>query len=533
LRSGDACAAHEIIENYLDIDVAVRNIIFVMAKGQSSTFSTTSNASSLMPAFDDEINIVPIALRNEVADQYRRLKTRYNSPDNPSSSTPVDEYQLACFALLSLEENLTAAGTKSIILTIEDYIFANLWWAIHLPKENQPSVEIHQLGDNIKTWGADYFEGTVGWSYALPLLLTQQFYTAMTHLASTADQGLLIATHLSLALTAAGATVTDVITDSDDSETDFLRSIVFAYAEALQSISPCGALRYLVCISRDTATDSFSGQVKSTSLYARISQIIICSRCFEGLIGFVNADGSRMPSSGMGGLDTYFSRKEVSEILELAAEETRRNGHVADSAELLMLSERYGSLLGLLCRQLSSLVGVEEYNVDERHFWRSAAKTFYYIYLDKGRTYVVQTLEKEGRMSLKKCLNILLQLFDSFDYHRDGLWQSCWDTLDKLEFFPRHESEMALKVSSFYSLDGEIIDIFHGVILIGMEALYQLFMKLRSSFVSDSPAGSAILLHLSEIRHRVKLLVTFTGLIQFRNSNLTKMRISQMEVCII
>jgi hypothetical protein len=240
-----------------------------------------------------------------------------------------------------------------------------------------------------------------------------------------------------------------------------------------------------------------------------------------------------MPSSGMGGLDKYFSKKEVSDILEVAAEETFRDGHVADSAELLMLSERYGSLVVLLCHQLSSMVGVEVYKADERQFWRTAAKTFYSIYMDRGRTYVVQVLEQEGRMSLKKTLYILLQLMDAFDFHRDNAWQSCWDVLDKLEFFPRNESEMALKVSSFYALDGEIKDIFHGVILIGMEALYNEFLKLKSSSPGDSPAGSTTQQRLSEIRLRVKLLVTFSGLIQFRESNQTKMRINRMEVCIL
>lgn len=515
-----------------------------MSKGQLSGVSS-SNPSGSIPS-EGEPTIVPVALRYDVADQYRRLKTCFitSSSENPnlSQNVHVDEYQLACLALLSLEEKLITVGTKGIILTVEDYIFANLWWAVNLSTESpigsligrkSCAEEIFQLGDNIKTWGADYFEGTPGWSYALPLILSQQFYTAMAHLASSADQGLLVATHLSLALHSSGAKITDTNIDKDESNTEFLCSILYAYADALQILTPCGALLYLTFIPRQAAsTEEASGKQK-VAIYSRLCRLLLNSKCFEALAGHISVDGSRVPSSGMGGLDKYFSRTEVSDILELASEETLRDGHVADSAELLMLAERYGSLLALLCRQLSTFVGLEECNTDERQFWRTAAQNFYSIYLDKGRTYVVQILEQEGRLSLKKSLYILLQLTESFDSHRDGLWQNCWDILDKLDFFPRNESAMALKVSSFYELDGAIRDIFHGVILIGMEALYHEFMKLKSSFAGDSPAGLTAQQRLSEIRYRVKLLVTFTGLIQFRDSSKTKMRINRMEVLML
>ena len=82
-------------------------------------------------------------------------------------------------------------------------------------------------------------------------------------------------------------------------------------------------------------------------------------------------------------------------------------------------------------------------------------------------------------------------------------------------------------------MDGGLKDIFQEVSLLGMEALYPEFLKLKSSFPGDSPAGSTTQQRLSEIRLRVKLLVTFSGLIQFRESNQTKMRINRMEVSIL
>jgi nuclear pore complex protein Nup93 len=297
-------------------------------------------------------------------------------------------------------------------------------------------------------------------------------------------------------------------------------------------LTPRGALRYLVCIPRNS-TDEVQGKNIKTRLYNKLSRLLLTTKAFESLAGHVSVDGSRMPSMGMGGLDKYFTRVEVSDILEFASEESYRDGNAADSAELLMLAERYGSLLSLICRQLSALVTEEHSDINQRTFWRTAAQHFYSIYLENGRSYVVQILEKEGRFSLKKTVFILLQLMDCFDSHLDRNWQRSWDVLNNLELFPRSASEMALKVSSYYELDGEVRDIFHSVILIAMDCLYQEYLTIKTSFAGESPVASTAQLRSSEIRSRAKLLVTFSCLIQYRDSNQTKLRINQMEACMV
>jgi len=120
-------------------------------------------------------------------------------------------------------------------------------------------------------------------------------------------------------------------------------------------------------------------------------------------------------------LDKYFGNRQVSEILAVVAEQSMREGKVADAAELLSLAGRYSDLLSVLNRQLSSLLVTDD--VNERRFWKGAAEQFLNTYLSNGQTHVIQVLEKERNLSLGNTFQMLLNLMAFFDRCNENKWQ--------------------------------------------------------------------------------------------------------------
>ena len=317
--------------------------------------------------------------------------------------------------------------------TSEDYIFMGLWNAIR--SEADCVEKVCALADNVKHYGPAHFEDGLeqsdGWVYAMLLLLCQQMKSGLGHLAGKSAEGLCVAVHLGLALDEQGIGLTD-LSKADDatSSEDDLATLVAAYATSLQDISPAAALDYLVHIPGSIKTGI---ELKNGKNLTKISQDQICrllleTKAFAVLAGKMAPDGSRL---AVGALDKHFTNRGVSDILALTADQSMREGKVADAAELLSLAGRYSDLLSVLNRQLASLLVTN--NADERMFWRNAAVNFHSTYLVQGQTHVLQVLEAERNLSLGNTFQMLLNLMTFFDRCDEGNWEvsfafaSFWD----------------------------------------------------------------------------------------------------------
>jgi hypothetical protein len=190
------------------------------------------------------------------------------------------------------------------------------------------------VGTKMVELGKGHFQGddaTNSWAYAMPLLLTQQYRASMLHLAKEGgDEGVLQATHLSLFL-------------PELEEPNLLSSLLIELASNLKNVSAPSALEYLVRIP-DQAQ-------KRT----QIVDLIVESRQFESLGGFLNGDGMRRGERAA--LDRHFPPDVVCGLLEQAALLARsRYNNTRDALELLSLANRYTSLLTMLNEQLASLL---------------------------------------------------------------------------------------------------------------------------------------------------------------------------------
>lgn len=230
MRCGDAVAARNALSIGAGHEVIPEQSLVQTVLGHLAQFQ--GNASCIWEMGNPVVTThIPL-----LVDLYQ--KTKNLESDNT--------FKISVFALLSGSE-------LSSFETIEDYLFGRLWLA--LQSEN-PVPQIEKVGASIRKYGPDYFGGAEengGWGYALPLLATQQFRTALTFLAEAGGPaGLLQATHLGLALSMGGCSLDDL---GRPSSTDLLTALLVKYASTLEqdaSLGPSPCLEYLLEIpSRD------------------------------------------------------------------------------------------------------------------------------------------------------------------------------------------------------------------------------------------------------------------------------------------
>ena len=248
--------------------------------------------------------------------------------------TTDNEFEKSCISLLA---GLDTLGSSSVVGTIEDFVYVSLWHVI--VSDTQKQEALIAIGLKIKELGPRHFQGddsTNVWSYVMPLLLTQQYRSSMLHLAeSDGRESLLQATHLSLFL--------PELKDLDGPASQcLLTKLLVEYAAMFAPSSPSNALQYLILIPDQSLRRS------------KIVELIVESRQFEELAGFLSIDGIRRGTTSS--LDEHFPAKVVCDLLEEAALLADAKENTRDALELLNLAERYVSLLSMLNKKLASLL---------------------------------------------------------------------------------------------------------------------------------------------------------------------------------
>ena len=230
LRCGDVAAASSALEGASSstdgpTEAPIRRIIAQLRQRQG-------NASCIWESGPPMISMQD---RQALADLY----------EHANNFEPEDVYRVGTLALLSGIRAIPTSEARGFS-TIEDYLFGSLWVAM---QHQNPMNEIVNLGGFIRGFGPDHFtdEDSGGWSYALPLMVSQQFKSALSYVADVGGPtGLLQATHLGLVLNLGGAAIEDI--GQDLSSECILSALLVAYASKLCTQSPAGpkaALEYL------------------------------------------------------------------------------------------------------------------------------------------------------------------------------------------------------------------------------------------------------------------------------------------------
>ena len=229
-------------------------------------------------------------------------------------SDPCVYYRDACLAMLGGSESISDSpaleSSGLLVKTVEDYLYTSLWQALHVTEIDGVGVTagygggeggglrkladvVARLSVLVNQWGPSYFEqdedvngggasytgaseavalaarggGSVtksanavprsgGWAYALPLLASQQYATALAYLAEAGGGlGLLQAAHVGIVMDAEGLSVTDFSLDAQSGissrslQQALLPMLVVSYSASLQGSDAGAALRYLALMS--------------------------------------------------------------------------------------------------------------------------------------------------------------------------------------------------------------------------------------------------------------------------------------------
>mmetsp|Transcript_33975 Transcript_33975/g.69260 ORF Transcript_33975/g.69260 Transcript_33975/m.69260 type:complete len:1166 (+) Transcript_33975:31-3528(+) len=583
LRCGDALAAESIVKQYAasnnnnnsngddsfsEVDPAVLHIISQLVElqqDQQTIFGDSTNGNTRSPRQVEKSLLSPsqtmLQSRRQVCELYERTKTRMSSLSGGANvDMPFVPYRAACLALLGGAESISEVSvleSSGLVKTVEDYLYASLWHALHLADTTSSiggegglqnvSRAVARLGKLVNQWGPSYFEqqddfGDVsassavaaaagvasaaqkmpvsgGWAYTLPLLASQQYATALAYLAEAGGGlGLLQATHVGVLMDAAGLSVSDYSNASNAPSQTLVPMLVASFSASLQGLDAEAALKYLVLLSG-----------KGKFVKEQVQRLLLETRQFEILAGKLASDGSRSNAA----LDSYFSKSHVSSILADGANVAIQSGKPADAAELLVLSGHFGALFTLMNRELAAyLVASTQEEFTKRQFWFNAASQFHAIHLAHGKMYVQNALESEGRMSLGNTFQLLMNLVVFFDRCRENQWEGAWVLMDNLNLLPKADSEMTVKVEAFFQLDNCVKQIFHHVVLAAMEALCHLFRSLRQDGAGVSiQQQNTIDQRLDELRTHARLLVTFSRLLNLPGlgDGDTYVRIAQLE----
>jgi len=504
LRCGDARTAFIALSEipYSDvIDQSVIDLLEHLANLQ------TSNSFSFLHTFENRDTLFPIELLNPVMKIYQRFKARNFSND---------VFQLGTLALLSLVEPLPC----ELITTIEDYYFSHLWLSVFDSKRNH----FEDFIEKIKFWGPTYFEPksstsiTKCWSYAIPLLVCQQFQSFLIYLVdhSSTYLELLFATHMALVLHRASIPLVDFVSSPQDNSSDkLLTRILITYAQTYQFSDPILALDYLVLIPNNMSREATK----------QVVQLIVATNAIESLGGKLHQDGSRIIPSGA--LDTYFSPVQVSSHLFDAAKNLLSQDDdtkIHNAKDLLALSGNYGAFLELFNEQLSKRLVLQsgQQESESRTFWKDHSIQFHNTHLKKQRTYVVTVLENDNQLHYAKTFELLLNLVTFFDRIHDQQWETAWLLISRLQLLPKSHEEISWAINHFSTLDNNIKRNFHFIVLASMETLQQQYMSLKEKYVGPT--------HFQELRLQAKLLVTFAGLIHFSSSSNNPGRFSNSDI---
>jgi hypothetical protein len=507
LRSGHAVAALQVYEQSPQPHEAVLlKVLTDMAHTQGSAPSIWCKQASGPPYISDSETRMICDM--SYASQHRE--------------PPSGLHEQGVYALLSGSTLPTDSSLAGFSL-IEDFLTGALWKAL---LDDNPEAQLVLLGQRLRELGPDHFGDPYsgGWSFAWPLLLTQQYERALTYLTEAGGPtGLLQATHLALALgAAAGADLGDLGRDSALS--DFSKSgglvtcFLVSYAKLFlgqDKLGPRVAMEYLVRIPGHRQA------------YHEMAKLISTTGELQLLVGGVNENGVRIKGGTV--MDLHFSPTAVAQVLIEAAElllsdHQKNNERIGLAAMCYMLAERYADVLSLL----NQLICPPEQPDDQRSFWLGQLDEFGSRYLST-RTHVVQVLEKHNNMSLVETSRTLVELNAFFLHLKDGRHEQAWAIVDRLHLLPKTRTDLPAKENAYYDLDPLVQKAFPALLVGAMEMLQAEHHRLKLE--RQSSALDVTKERLKQIQERGKLLVTLAGLVGLVSEHSN--RLSRLESLLI
>ena len=507
LRCGDAVAALEAVQTAAGggamMDPAVERIVATLARAQGNDASSLWESATVTANDGGGGGLLRLLDPTDMQSLADLLDSAKRMEQQPNNDNKVHE--MGVYALLSAaSDQPISSDTVEGFRRIEDYLTGALWRAVLRPN---PVDELIELGEMIQNWGASYFDDSTsgGWSFALPLLASQQYQKALQWLARSSRTGLLQAAHLGLVLSTAGVPIDNLGTQQDSVPDDAVASLLVAYASELLPM-PGGSLAALTYLMR--IPNEARARKEVAKLIANTSEM-------AELVGTQDTEGMRQG----GAIGEHFSATEISSILVDATDMILAGSKddkekTAMAALCLMLAERYGDLLSLLNETLSP----PDQPDDARKFWLENVKIFRSNYIDK-RTHVLEVLEREGKQSVVRTNRVLLDLNKFFDRFQSPLRDS--ETLaiaENLQLLPTSDIDRQVKESEYKNMDPLIQQVYPALLDGAMRILHEEHQRLKMNLHRDT--SGVVRERLRELQAKAKLYTTFAASIGMANEHI-------------
>eukprot|EP00934_Nitzschia_sp_Nitz4_P000406 Nitzschia sp. Nitz4//scaffold166_size90379//66720//68650//NITZ4_005068-RA/size90379-exonerate_protein2genome-gene-0.23-mRNA-1//1//CDS//3329538229//406//frame0 len=474
LRCGDAVAARDVLkagtiaQDNPQEQRLMLSAVDVLANHQANLSCIWERGPALIPS--------------------QELKAVMDLFQRTTNLEPENTCKIGVLALLSGNE-------PTSFNTVEDYLFGRMWAAL---QTQNPQQQLQGIGASIRKYGPDHFGGieeNEGWGYVLPLLVTQQFKTALSFLAQVGGpSGLLQATHLALAMSLAGIPLEDLGNASRSS--DLGSALLVKYAATLESVADLGIASSLVYLRR--VPQAAVRHSEMASLVCRAPHLI------DQLAGTIKEDASRNP----GELDKYLDSAGVSTVLVTAAE--KLTGHLDDRAKaefalkLYMLAGHYAAVVSLLNR----LITPTDVENDNTQYWWKQSQDFYTYYLAK-RTLVLTQLESNNNTDLVRVNRTLMEIRRFFSILRQEKFQDAFDIVKSLDLFPLFQEDLDSKVGVFKDLNPLLRQEIPVYLSGTVHCLHGMHRKIKSE---ARGVNESVEFHLHDLQMKARFLYIFAGL---------------------
>ncbi|KAK7079728.1 Nucleoporin nup93, partial [Halocaridina rubra] len=265
---------------------------------------------------------------------------------------------------------------------------------------------------------------------------------------------------------------------------------------------------------------SLKGKNDENIFSSCISQLVLQSREFDLLLGRLEPDGRRIP----GVIDKF--KVDVSEVIEMVAEDSEKKGLHEDAVKLYDLAKNHNKVVALLNQLLSQVV----------HQTESGSGS------QRGRvlelaTSVALRFKTHGTNSLPNnaaALHLLLDLATFFDLYHKNHFSDALEVLKRLHIIALTSDEVETRMNGVSAYGSEIRSVLHHILLAAMYTTYRLY-RMPSSTPTPFPqatATPAVMPGNKHLKEQARAIVTFAGMIPMRLHSEVNARLVQLEALI-
>eukprot|EP01137_Pigoraptor_chileana_P033875 Opistho-2@25511 len=489
-----------------------------VAESVASSGGLLADFAQLMREYAESDGRLSAASTQKLLTISKRVSSR-----GANSGGSADPYKLTVLNLIGRLDDQTFVVPDA---TIEDF----LWFKLMMLRPDSNDVDrgagtLDALQGILRNYEPHFRKQANPIVFFRVLLLSAQFEWAVDYLAQF-EQYRTEAVHFAVALAHYGLLRLPVDPHAETlsafdgrAHLNYARLLI-SYTHGFMRTDPADALEYYNLLSEVKIA---GGQ----SLFGPcVRDLVIETREYDAIIGSVAPDGLRRP----GAIDRFIrDKRQLASIIEDIAVDCEDRGLFHDAIALYDLAESAERVLSLLNRQLGQVLALPSAPLSDREQLRQIAHKVEERLGAPTRT-GTSAYSSRHLSPLVATFKSLLSVARFFDLYHAGKTEEALMLLDNLGLIPVSEQELSTRVDAFRGLPEEIRRNFAEILVAEMTILYRSYAAAKSGGSASFQGQQGRDEYLEVLRRRARILITFSGMIQFRLPGDTNARLVRMEV---